>query len=177
VRSAEKEIERGTKVSVAFEQEGRPAELVRLFVDLVLNQHIADEIGRLFSRSYWDHDPFVIPGFGETGSRRAGVPFLHALVAFLTSPSTDFHFTLEDLVAGDDRAAYRLYGQGMVRVQTDDAGSTVPVVNSTRGTQDTAGRTPYALVNGQLYLEYTCVGIFKVGHGQLLERWGPLQVK
>ena len=91
-------------------------DLVRRYVEDILNHRRTEEISEIFSVEYRDLHPLIIPGVLNTAQPDGGtIADLTALVDLLAQPGVDVHFTLEDVFAGPhDRVAYRLFGEGTV---------------------------------------------------------------
>jgi hypothetical protein len=85
-------------------QDLSPEEMASVYVERILNEHRIDVVPVLFANTYVDRNPM----FGLSG----GIEDLKWSVRFLAAPTTDFHFTLEDVMSTDQAIAYRLFGQG-----------------------------------------------------------------
>jgi len=151
------------------------------FVDTILNGHDGLRIPDIFSPSYRDHDPLSIPSIGLGAGPQAGtVAELQRLVGFLALESVDIQFVIEDLFSHGDRAAYRLFGQGTVKVILDEDRDSVPndhvdedtPFHITASRQDIADMEDVTLFGSELHLEYSCTGIFHIRSQRLQERWG-----
>lgn len=133
------------------------AVLVERLVE-VLNDGAPAMVLDILSPTFRDHDPLTVPGvvtprLAGQGTRADVVE----LVSFLRRPDVDVRFTLEDVFGHDDRLGYRLYGDGLLHRPEADASELLP---------------PGKLVGGSLHVAYSCVGIYRVAAGRLVERWG-----
>ena len=153
------------------------------YVDLLNHQRIVD-IPRLFGSTFVDHDPLVIPGFIEPQlGVGAGLANLEMMLQFLATPDVDFQFTLEDSIvsANQDRIAYRLFGQGIIRIPDAAEQSADPISQSgtIRPAQNEANRGTDGVVipadkllGTMLSVEYCCTGFFRIEDRRISERWG-----
>lgn len=158
---------------------GAMSSLMVRFVEEVLNGHSIEAMREIVSPSFVDHDPIDV--HAGTGRRRVGMDYLEDLVRFLGLPVVDVRFKLEDLLEDGDRIAYRLFGEGVVRVDTGSlaSGSGDAADGRSSGSRvvRVGGLPEGALLGEALHTEYSGVGIFRVEFGLLHERWGAVRVR
>lgn len=165
------------------------AEAVTQWVDRGLNQsdpHVYDDY---FSAGFRDHDPLNLPGLVRpTRSDWGTVEDLRSLAKFLASPLADFAFVVEDVLTSDDKAGYRIFGEGSIALVGDPCIRTV--AGSVLGNpfrvgasespeklrQETRGLLPQgAVVGDRLYFQFRRVGMLRFFQGLIVENWGPWQ--
>ena len=157
--------------------------LVRDFVESVLNHHDQSLIDYLFSERYTDHDPLRIPGLLEPGAIGT-IDDLKKSVCFLSFSEIDFHFTLEDLFSVGNKVAYRLFGDGTLKVVVDgnanmDARNENSSISRFRfsASEQWVGSLPLgSLLGNSLHVAYDCSGIFHVQEGKLATHWGTAKI-
>jgi hypothetical protein len=167
------------------------SDLVTAFVDSVLNKRDLDILDSLFDRRYRDIDPITIPGYPNRAVQDQ--QYVRALCEFLSSPSVDLHFTLEDTFGVPGRIAYQLFGEGLISLASPPLHTGAPkALSDGINAESITKRVPAAaalssaervglsrsgkLLNGMLHVEYRSVGIFRIGHGRLIERRGQIVV-
>lgn len=158
------------------------------YVRDLLNGRDLSAVEQLFHQGFVDRDPLVLPGVlpADGMDGRRGV---EAQVRLLSAPGVDMQFTLEDVFDnGDDRAAYRLFGQGSLpltaefesRVQGPSRSSPAVLrgldVAGTRIAFDQDGLRRLQVLPERLMVTYSCVGVFRSERGRLIERWGSVHV-
>lgn len=138
-----------------------PIRLVEELVEQALNAHDLDAVGRLMVKRYRDHSPLYLDPFlkPEPGGHFVEV---EQIVKFLSRDEIDIRFTLEDIFTVNDRVAYRIFGEGIIGLDSLGVEFIGPPSALPAG----------ALLGTELHVSYQCVGIFRVEGGQLAERWG-----
>ena len=133
-----------------------------MWVESYLNRHDRDVIPSIFTPNFKDHDPIRVPTLAHPGSPafRHATDYLESVVTFLASDAVDVVFTLEDAFAVEDRAAYRLFGEGTVGA----------------GRRSNGTRSALALTEA-VHITYQSVGMFRIEAGRFAERWGPVLVR
>jgi len=144
--------------------------LIERFVDEVLNGTSVEALDALFHPSYLDHEPL-------SGRSSGGVDDLRLLVSFLALATTDIRFTLEDVFESEQRAAYRIFGEGPGSV--DEFSKLVAHRQMPDARFDALRRSPTqmglplrSLPTGILHYSYSSTGIFIERGGKFQERWG-----
>ena len=154
---------------------GSSVPLVQEYVESILNGHARDVVDKIFAYSYIDHHPLRIPGVIMPSARNHGhVSDIQLLVNLLDQPGVDFVFTLEDVFESADRVAYRIFGEGTVPVANLDIESQTGDLNldGSRLQFSELSLDTGMIGDDRLHVTYRSVGIFRVGTGQLVERWG-----
>jgi SnoaL-like domain len=158
---------------------GATSSLLVRFVEEVLNGHSIEALPEIVSPNFVDHDPIEV--HGPTGQRRMGLAYLEDLVRFLDLPVVDVRFELEDLLEDGDRIAYRLFGEGVIRVDVGSLARGGAVTVGARPPESQVARLGELreglLLGEMLHTEYSGVGIFRVESGRLRERWGAVHVR
>lgn len=165
----------------------RTSDLIERYVDEILNGCDSESIGDLFAPNFRDHDPIAIPGVFDTSGFGTGtIMDLYRLVGFLSRDAVDFRFSLEQCVGREREAAYRLFGQGLIRL-ADERTSAVSCLGAklddgrvwqriaVPGTSVAVAEkeAPYGTVfAGRLNVIYRCVGIFRCSGDRFCDRWG-----
>jgi hypothetical protein len=150
-------------------------DLVRTYVTDVLNTHKVETVYDIFSPNYVDHDPFFAThrpdGIFHEAKHRADVL---KLGHFLSRPEVDVKFNLEELFESNDRIAYRLYGEGTVKVDSVRKTGEAPHAVDTRVFRSVADALEMEHDAGKSMLHsiYQCTGIFLVENEMLVARWG-----
>jgi hypothetical protein len=153
------------------------------YVDEVLNGACVDPLNELFTPAYRDHHPLRIPGLLEPRENRGTFDDLKKLVALLASPLINLAFALEEVIPGKDRVAYRLFGEGTIRLSTEPL--TMRVGRNSSGPVRTldlpgvklrvkaSGWDSGKILGDSLMVIYSCVGIFELSGSRFSARWGP----
>ena len=140
--------------------------LVRRFVDEVLNGHRDAVVSEIFAPTFRDHDPIFQAVDAQSRLLVGGVQEMREMLKFLSRPGVDLVFHLEDCFGHEDRAAYRLFGEG-----------TLPT-GALRATDANA-----SLLGGDVegvpsvHATYASCGIFRASGAFLCERWGNVVVE
>ncbi len=163
--------------------------LLDRFVKEVLNDHRHVAISEIFRPTFRDHDPITI--FGSAPHLPLGrddIDGLFALSGFLSQPEIDFQFIIEDVFAVSGRIAYRMYGQGSIKI--DDAADgrngneILPGLPGRFGTLrrlkvsgaemavSTRGFHEGTVLGGRYLVMVSRIGIYKVVDNKLAEHWG-----
>jgi steroid delta-isomerase-like uncharacterized protein len=78
--------------------------LVRRYVEEVLNQKNLAVVDELFAPSFVDHDSSMPEARGPEGIKR--------VAAMVHASFPDLHFTIEDMIAEEDKVVYRYTARG-----------------------------------------------------------------
>lgn len=166
--------------------------IIERYVDEVLNRHSSEALHALFAANFKDNHPLRIPGVLEPPPGPSSIDHVEKQVEILGSPGTDIAFTLEDwFEGGDNRTAYRLFGEGTVPLVGGDLTGPeeardlnqepIPRVKKLAipGSRlQFTGVMPGdpRMVGDRLHVRYRTVGIFRTAQGQFIERWGEILV-
>ncbi len=163
--------------------EPTPLSLLRSFVDNALNGERLSVISDLFSPSFEDHDPIVIPGILPMDPRgRSGLSDIHAITRFFSQSRVDFKFVVEQAFEHEDCVAYRLFGQGYIGLETDDSSESLGLfrrlaVTNANMAASTVGFAEGTILGDRYLVVVTRVGMYRVANGRLVEHWGQAVVK
>jgi hypothetical protein len=173
----------------AIGNEPSPIALISRLVALGLNRADERVILETVAPGFVDHHPLRMPNLLRPRPRQArGRDGLLEFVTFLTSPTVDIHFTLEDAIEGTVCVAYRLYGEGTVRTLVSH-GYGSPPLSGILPTQTRTARVARARhdtstvpitsrhVADSLHVQIECIGWCRADRGMLVERWGPYEVR
>jgi len=161
---------------IASDHDPEGVELVRRWYAEGMNGKQATIIPEIFSAAFVSHQPFCIPGIFNPHLAGSSSDHLRELVSFLSSPTVDLSFSLEDTFGSGDRIAYRLFGEGTVRVFN---GSKISSIASELNVpRYDYGRLKWiqphvrgSTLGDRCHMIFGSIGIFRVSGKHLAEHW------
>jgi hypothetical protein len=165
----------------------KPSQIAQEFVGRVLNNFSVEGVNELFSRSYVDHDPIVLPGLISPRSGKGSLRDIVELGQLLSLPEVDVHFTLEDALYGEQSASFRIFGEGTIKTSPEPVTARYLAAKAIRTGSDPATYvrahsqdmkpSPGKFLLGSTHISIRCVGMFSLKAGLIQERWGPYQIR